>query len=427
MSPPPHLARVMFDKKIIIITPWLGRFAGGAEWQARGLAREFNKRGVPTMVFSTCSLSPYDSWWEDHYEPGVYDVGGIRTRRFATVKTQGRYEGVIASLQRGAELTAQEEQDFFVCGINSETLVDALAEYVDHDYEIVALPYFQGLTHSAVNRYPGKISLVPCFHDEPQFYWRATETLLRNAKHIFFNSPEEKQMAIKQYGHRVGRRIIESVVTGEGVELPPDDDAQPLLPERLPDNYFIYVGRKEVGKNVPLLCQWFADYAEKSGGDAKLVFIGGGDKTLVPSSDYFMDFGFVSETMKHHLIKHSRGVINLSENESFSLVIMEGWLLGVPVVVSANCAVTKGHVRRCNGGLYVASSDEFALALKHLENDNTLRAKLSVNGQQYVARSFSFDAVLARYLREFRQPQQTEQLWPASSSERFMPCAARPR
>ena len=38
----------MFNKKIGIITPWFGRFAGGAELLARGMARELNKRGVRT-------------------------------------------------------------------------------------------------------------------------------------------------------------------------------------------------------------------------------------------------------------------------------------------------------------------------------------------------------------------------------------------
>ena len=104
----------MFNKKIIIIAPWFERFAGGAELLTRGMAREFNKRGVPTMVFTTCSLSPYDSWWEDHYEPGVYDVGGIEVRRFATMKARARYQMVVGQLQCGASLTAGDEQDFFV-------------------------------------------------------------------------------------------------------------------------------------------------------------------------------------------------------------------------------------------------------------------------------------------------------------------------
>lgn len=400
----------MFDKKIIIVTPWFEGFAGGAELLARGMSREFNKRGVPVMVFTTCSRSPYDSWWEDHYEPGVYDVAGIETRRFATVKAQTRYEAVIGKLHRGETLTSQDEQEFFVYGINSDALLDALNEYVDLNYEIVTLPYFHGLTHSAINRYPGKISLIPCFHDELQFYWGATETLLRNAKHIFFNSSEEKQMTIKQYGLSVGRQIVESVVAGVGVELDVCDDEQTYISDELPASYFVYAGRKEIGKNVPLLCQWFTSYAEKFNRTTKLVFIGGGDKSLVPPSDHFRDFGFVSEAMKQHLISHSNGVINLSEKESFSIVIMEGWLLGVPSVVSARCAVTKNHVRRCNGGLFVANEDEFALALKYLEDSETVRDTLAANGQRYVKQTFSFDVVLSRYLREFRQPQQSKQV-----------------
>lgn len=394
----------MFDRKIIIVTPWFGRFAGGAELLARGMAREFNRRGVSVTVFTTCSSSPYDSWWEDHYEPGVYDVEGIETRRFATLKTPAPYHAVVGKLGRGEKLTARDEQDFFAHGINSDALIDALASHVDGDDEIVALPYFHGLTHSAINSYPGHISLVPCFHDEPQFYWGTTETLLRNAKHIFFNSPEEKLMTIKRYGPSVGRRIVESVVAGVGVELAACDDVEDNVSEpQLPDSYFVYAGRKEAGKNVRLLCQWFTSYAEKFRRATKLIFLGGGDASLIPSNGHFVDFGFVSEATKQRLIRNSRGVINLSENESFSIVIMEGWLLGVPAVVSARCAVTKNHVRRCDGGLYVADGDEFALALKYLEDRDEARRALAANGRRYVAREFSFDAVLARYLREFRQ------------------------
>jgi glycosyltransferase involved in cell wall biosynthesis len=397
----------MFDRKIIIVTPWFGRFAGGAELLARGMARELNKRGVTVTVFTTCSSSPYDSWWEDHYEPGVYEVDGVETHRFATLKEPAPYHAAVGKLGRGETLTARDEADFFAHGINSDALVDALDAYVDGEHEIVALPYFHGLTHSAVNAHPGRVSLVPCFHDEPPFYWGATEALLRNAKHVFFNSPEEKRLTIKWYGPRVGRAVVESVVAGVGVELAACDEEEESVSERrLPDNYFVYAGRKEAGKNVHVLCQWFEGYAEKFGRDTKLVFIGGGDVALVPSTKHFVDFGFVSEATKQRLIRNSKGVVNLSENESFSIVIMEGWLLGVPAVVSAKCAVTMNHVRRCDGGLYVADGDEFALALKYLEERDEARRALAANGRRYVAREYSFDAVLSRYLREFRRHEQ---------------------
>ncbi|HEX6719282.1 MAG TPA: glycosyltransferase family 4 protein [Pyrinomonadaceae bacterium] len=390
----------MFSKKIGIVTPWFGRFAGGAELLARGMSRELNKRGVHAIVFTTCSRSPYDSWWQDHYEPGVYEVEGIETRRFATGKVREPYDSVISKLSRGKSLTTQDEENFFVNGINSNQLVQALGDYVNDEYELIALPYFHGLTHSVINHYPNRISLVPCFHDEPQFYWSATERLLTNSKHIFFNSPEEKQLTIKQYGRRVGRRVVESVVTGVGVELPASNGYQAGKTEPLPDSYFVYAGRKERGKNVHLLGDWFLKYAAQAPRETRLVFIGGGDESLVPASDRFLDLGFVSEERKLDVIRNSKGVINLSKNESFSIVVMEGWLCGVPSVVSANCPVTRNHVSRCNGGLFVSNKDEFCEALKYLEEHDAARERMGANGRQYLAREFSFDVVLARYLNE---------------------------
>lgn len=391
----------MFNKKIGIVTPWFGAFAGGAELLARGMARELNKRGVSTTVFTTCSRSPYDSWWRDEYEPGIYDVEGIPTRRFRTGKIREPYDSVISKLSRGQKLSEKDENDFFDFGINSDDLVKALEEFVNVDhYELIALPYFHGLTHSVINTYPGKLSLVPCFHNESQFYWAATERLLRNSKHIFFNAHEEKQLTIKQYGRRIGRQVVEGVVTGVGVELPFNHKPSEEQGESLAGKYFLYAGRKERGKNVHLLGEWFVDYAKEFRRNTKLVYIGGGDVSLVPASELCVDLGFVSEARKYQLLRESLGVINLSENESFSIVLMEGWLCGVPSVVSANCAVTRDHVSRSNGGLFVSNKDEFREALKYLEDNETVRQRLAANGRQYSASQFSFDAVLTRYLEE---------------------------
>ena len=392
------LVTKMFNKKIGIITPWFGHFAGGAERLARGMAVELNKRGITTFVFTTCSKSPYDSWWQDHYEPGLYEVEGIQTRRFATNKKREPYDAAISKLSRGKSLSATEEEDFFNYGLNSSDLVHALGEYINDEYELLVLPYFYGLTHSAINQYPNQISLIPCFHDEPQFYWAATERLLANSKHVFFNAYEEKLLTIKQYGRRIGRSIVESAVTGVGVELPSTNGHGTEPAEPLPERYFVYAGRKERGKNVHLLAEWFLEYTAEYGGNTKLVFIGGGDNSLVPLSDRCVDLGFVSEERKLQVLNDSLGIINLSDNESFSIVIMEGWLSGVPCVVSANCAVTQSHVNRCNGGLSVSGKQEFCEALKYLEERETMRHRMGANGKQYLTSEFSFDAVLGRYL-----------------------------
>lgn len=391
----------MLQKKIVIVTPWFDGFVGGAGTQAKGMACEFNRRGVKASVFTTCSLSPYDDWWHDHYSPGRSGIAGVETYRFPVNTVRGPYDATIRKIGKGSRLTTADEQNFFKYGINSDELIGALEKVLDQNHEVLALPYFQGLTYSALDRYPGKISLIPCFHDEPQFYWGTTKDLLTNAKHIFYNSPEEKQLAIRHYGRAVGRRIVEGVVTGEGVEgsciAEQVADDQLVLPE----SYFVYVGRKERGKNVPLLCDWFTDHVRQTGARTKLVFLGGGDKQLLPHSPHILDFGPVSEATKQRVIRGAKGLINLSVNESFSIVIMEGWLMGVPAIVSAHCAVTTGHVRRANGGLFVESNSDFSASLNFLESNEHERTRLGANGAAYVSRNFSYDAVLQKYLDVF--------------------------
>ena len=387
---------------VIIVTPWFGKFAGGAEVLAKSLAIGLNKRGIRTTVFTTCSKSPYHDWWSDYYDRGSYDVYGIETHRFPTIKgTEEKYRNAEAKVSEGKYLTEQERKDFFECGINSLILLEELDKARYKDVEIIAMPYFHGLIHSLINCYPGRISITPCFHNEPQFYWiRRIEKLLENSKHIFYNSKEEKKAVIGTYGHRVGRKVVESPVTGVPVGLPDVENRQGKEIGPLPQKYFVYVGRKEKGKNVPLLCEWFGKYLHECNGNATLVFIGGGDASLLPDDGNFKDFGLVSEADKFFIIENAKALINLSDYESFSLVVMEAWSLGVPVIVSANCAVTTGHVRRSNGGLYVRNVDEFAVALRYLEDNSEVSSQLASNGRRYVLGEFSFDGVLSKYLSE---------------------------
>lgn len=387
-----------FDTRIIIVTPWFGEFAGGAEVQARGLAVELNRRGVETIVFATCSRSPYDSWWDDYYDEGVYQVYGVQTHRFATNKCRERYEHAIGKHTRNEEMSEKEKEEFFICGINSDNLVKSIGDYIDEGYEVIALPYFQGLTHALVNGLPGRISIIPCLHNEDQLYWNNTSVLLKNAKHIFFNSIEEKELCIKTYGPVIGRKVVEGVVTGEGVEAPMLAK-HPKMKDDLPESYFLYVGRKERGKNVHILCDWFSRYRNEYFTDTKLIFVGGGDKSFLPGKDFFIDYGYLNEGGKMDVMKNSRGVITLSEKESFSLVIMEAWLLARPVVVSGRCDVTKGHAVRANGGLYPEDADEFALVLDFLERNPDVAETLGQNGKSYVNENFSHDTVLEKYLR----------------------------
>lgn len=393
---------MMENLKIAIVTPWFGEFAGGAETLAKSLAVEFNKRGIETIVLTTCCKSPYSDWWNDFYEAGEHYVYGVKTFRYEVNKnTKKNYEKSIDKFTNNHnKMSDKEKSDFFVCGINSDTLVKDVKSFLDDGWEIITLPYFQGLTHYVINAYPEKVNLVPCFHDEDPFYWYSVELILKNCKNIFYNSKEEKAMTIKQYGHNVGKKVIEGCVSGVGIEKVFSDDKPSIF---LPNQkYFVYMGRKEIGKNVHLLVNWFKEFKNKYKNDVKLVFIGGGDNNLVPDGDDFTDYGFISESDKQYIIKNAEALINLSVNESFSLVIMEAWLQGIPVVVHGDCPVTKGHAIRANGGLYPTNKEEFFLCLKYIIENSEISKVIGQNGRQYVENNFSYDVVLEKYLNKLR-------------------------
>jgi len=246
--------------KIAVVTPWFGEFAGGAEVLAKGIAIELNKRGIETIVLTTCCKSPYSDWWNDFYEAGEHYVYEVKTLRYEVNKnTKQNYEKAINRFINDRDkMSDKEKSDFFVCGINSDALVEDIKSFLDDRWEIITLPYFQGLAHSVINAYPEKVNLVPCFHDESPFYWYPVKLILENCKNIFYNSKEEKAMTIKQYGHTIGKKVIEGCVSGVGIEkIISDDKPSIFLPNQ---KYFVYMGRKEIGKNVHLLINWFREF-----------------------------------------------------------------------------------------------------------------------------------------------------------------------
>ena len=83
--------------------------------------------------------------------------------------------------------------------------------------------------------------------------------------------------------------------------------------------------------------------------------------------------------------------------ESFSIVLMEAWLAGTPVLVHGDCPVTRDHVMRSNGGLYFTSAAEFGEALDWYFDHPQERQQMGALGRTYVQREFSWPVVLDRF------------------------------
>jgi glycosyltransferase involved in cell wall biosynthesis len=76
---------------------------------------------------------------------------------------------------------------------------------------------------------------------------------------------------------------------------------------------------------------------------------------------------------------------------------MEAWLNRAPVLVHARCAVTHDHTLRSQGGLYFADFVEFAGALDWLNEHETWRIQMGLNGRKYVTDNFNWEAVVRRF------------------------------
>jgi glycosyltransferase involved in cell wall biosynthesis len=65
-----------------------------------------------------------------------------------------------------------------------------------------------------------------------------------------------------------------------------------------------------------------------------------------------------------------------SPYESLSMVALEAWALGRPVLASARCDVLVGQCVRSNAGLYYEDAREFAAAVDRILSDPALAATL---------------------------------------------------
>ena len=90
-----------------------------------------------------------------------------------------------------------------------------------------------------------------------------------------------------------------------------------------------------------------------------------------------------------------------SPYESLSLLALESFAVGTPVLANARSEVLVEHCRKSNAGLYYADRDEFTEALRLLVGDHRLRAMLGRHGREYIRTHYRWDVILAKYEKMF--------------------------
>jgi glycosyltransferase involved in cell wall biosynthesis len=198
---------------------------------------------------------------------------------------------------------------------------------------------------------------------------------------------------------------IQGGVVGMGF-VPPTPEYVEALEPYLSDGapYILYLGRKETGKNVHILIDYFVE-AKAQGllpHEVRLAILGGGSfddlhRPEVLSRSDIIDLPHMSERDKQRLLKHALFLCQPSTNESFSIVIMEAWMVGAPVVVHSACPVTRHHVERSRGGLYCSSAHDLAGVVRYFLEDREARRRHAAAGREYVKEEYSWSSVLGRF------------------------------
>jgi glycosyltransferase involved in cell wall biosynthesis len=283
--------------------------------------------------------------------------------------------------------------------VNSSALYRHLSARAAHYDALFFAPYLFGTTFWGSLIAPERSCLIPCLHNEAYAYLDIVGSMFRQVRGCLFNARAEEDLARSLYGNLCGGEV------GMGFEpIPPAEISRlaPYFSDGAP--YILYIGRKETGKDVQTLIDYFV--AAKEGGvlppNIKLVIAGGGSfddlhRPHVKTRSDVVDVQHVNEEDKRRLIRYSRFLCQPSVNESFSIVLMEAWLLGVPVLVNGKCLVTREHVIESGGGLYFSSPEDFGGAARELLTSPELCATMGVAGKRYVGNRYSWSRVLARF------------------------------
>ena len=123
----------------------------------------------------------------------------------------------------------------------------------------------------------------------------------------------------------------------------------------------------------------------------------------IPSHPRIHHLGFLSDREKFDAMSAADLLIMPSYYESLSMVTIEAWAMGLPVLINGACDVLHGQVIRSNAGLYYTNYEEFSETLKLLEQNRELRFALGSNGRKFFQDNYSWPVIERKYLETFDQ------------------------
>lgn len=380
--------------KLAFVVPRYGpSVLGGAETFVRDMAHYLPRDEFTVNVLTTCAEDLRT--WRNVFPEGRSVIEGVPVYRFPIdqgLRDEKRYWELMIKFTNRWPTTVDEEYEWIAQNAHSPTLYDFIDRNARaYDY-LIFVPYLFGITFYGAALHPERSILWPCLHDEPFAYFLETQLMMSACRGLMFNCEPEKHLAL----NRIGVKNPGACIVGAGMQGTQGDPDRFRRKYDVHDPFMVYSGRLASMKNLLQLFDFFVRYKEEYPGPLKLVLLGKGD-LQVPRHPDILPLGFFRGQDKWDAYAAASVLCQPSLLESFSIVIMESWLSGVPVLVHGDCDVTRYHVLKSNGGLYFSTYNEFSGALGWMMNHTQKRKEMGVLGREYVRRQYNWGAVLKRF------------------------------
>ena len=424
---------------------------GGSEYHCRLIAERMAARHQ-VDVLTTCARDYVT--WKNEYPEGSDRVRGVTVRRFANSEARditafNRYSDWIFNYAH----TREDEMEWLR---RQGPWCPALVEHLEKSHQgydvLIFFTYLYAPTVLGLQVAPGKSILVPTAHDEPAIRLGIYREMFSLPAAMAYNTDVERRFLQSEFQVRAS---AEETV-GCGVDLPWNDrgdggdareperpvaedregDGRPRRDDRgrrrdrrepaahepvaaddrdsgrfrnlPPGTQFrrrhrlygplaLFGGRIDRGKGCEELFEYFGAFVQ-DGGEATLALMGA--KLMpIPEVPWVRFAGLLPEQERLQALEAASVVVVPSPFESLSLLALEAFAVGTPVLANARSAVLVEHCRQGNAGLYYENRDEFVEAMKLLMADPRLREALGHNGREYVKTHYRWDVIIAKYER----------------------------
>ncbi len=405
---------------LVVVQRYGDGVAGGAEAHARMLVNKL-KAHLDVEVATTTAR---DYWtWENEFSAGLTWVDDVPVRRFPVEKPRSRlFKTYERRAFRGRHGLADEISFVDAQGPVTPDLTEHLFQHGREYDHVLFFTYIYWTTLFGLPVVPERAVLVPTAHVEPAIGLTLYRRVFHLPRAIAFNTTEERAMVQRRFANA---RVPNEVV-GVGVDVPADLEIAPARDrigvgdtsrarasagargERFRTRHgiegpvFLFVGRIVESKGARELFDLWSTWRAHATAPATLV-LAGHREMAIPSRADIRYIGEISEDEKWDAFAACTALVVPERLQSLSLVTLEAWSVGRPVVCPAGAPVLASMSRRASAGVPYRSAAEFAEICEVLVERPELADRLGSRGRAFVERTYTWPVVVEKYLDLFAE------------------------